>query len=158
MNWQRAFFCIALNHLSTRLQLDSVIVDETVNIYSRGDVLIQNCVGFGSAATKNATVGACEDTSSYCLSDSCADATVGIECKCMFKGEEVLFPTDCMQVGYAEQSFEFSDKSLNASPSTRRQSAVIKVPVPSTQTLTYLIQKPDNETAELMLANVRLSA
>ena len=110
MNWQRAFFCVALNHLSTRLQLDSVIVDETVDIYSRGDVLIQNCVGFGSAATKNATVGACEDTSSYCLSDSCADATVGIECKCMFKGEEVLFPTDCMQVGYAEQSFEFSDK------------------------------------------------
>ena len=47
--------------------------------------------------------------------------------------------------------------SLNVSPSARRQSAVIKVPLPSTQKLTYIISKPYNETAELMLANVRLS-
>ena len=36
-----------------------------------------------------------------------------------------------------------------------RQSAVIDVPVPSTRTLTYLIAKSANESAELVLANVR---
>ena len=55
------------------------------------------------------------------------------------------------------RSFASSDTPLNRD-FTLRQSAVIKVPLPSTQTLTYIIAKPDNETAELMLANVRLSA
>jgi hypothetical protein len=34
------------------------------------------------------------------------------------------------------------------------QSAVIAVPIPSTRTLTYIIPKPLNESAELLLANV----
>ena len=80
-------------------QLDSVIVDETVSIFSTANVLVQNVDGLTSTATKNATVAACADTSSFCLADSCADATVGIECKCMFKGKVAVFPTDCMQVG-----------------------------------------------------------
>ena len=92
------------------MQLDSIVVDDTFDIYSATNVLVQNAVGLTSTAAKNATVGACEDTSNYCLANSCADATVGIECKCMFKGEEAMFPTDCMQVGCAdEKSFASSD-------------------------------------------------
>jgi hypothetical protein len=76
----------------------------------------------------------------------------------MCKGKEAMFPTDCMQVKRDNWSFASSDTPLNRVDFTLRQSAVIKVPLPSTQTLTYLISKPHNETAELMLANVRLSA
>ena len=143
---------------STRLQLDSTVVDSTFDISAAANVLVQNVDGLTSAAVKNATVGACEDTSNYCLATSCTDAAIGIECKCMFKGEEAMFPTDCMQVRRDRRSFASSDTPLNRVDFTRRQSAVIKVPLPSTQTLTYIIAKPDNETAELMLANVRLSA
>jgi hypothetical protein len=53
------------------LQLDSVIVDATFDIYSTANVLVQNVDGLTSTAVKNATVGACEDTPNYCLASSC---------------------------------------------------------------------------------------
>jgi hypothetical protein len=87
------------------LQLDSIIVDATFDIYSTANVLVQNVDGLTSTATKNATVAACEDTPTFCLADSCTNKIIGgIECKCMFKGEQINFPTDCMQVKYAERS------------------------------------------------------
>ena len=113
------------------LQLDSVTVDETVDIYSKSDAVIQNCAGFGNASAENASIALCAVTQDYCLPEACTDVLVGTDCICDVKGVQMDFPVDCMQ------------------------SAVIAVPVPSTQTLTYIIRKPYNETAELMLANVR---
>ena len=81
------------------LQLDSVAVDETVDIYSRGDALIQNCVGFGSAAGGNASIASCAATNDYCLREACADVAIGTDCICEVAGEQIAFPTDCMQVG-----------------------------------------------------------
>ena len=112
------------------VQLDSVVVDQTVNIFSNSSTLLQNCDGFGSASVKKATFASCASTSEFCVPTSCLDTSAGIDCICEYKGVEVPFPTDCMQ------------------------SAVIAVPIPSTRTLTYLIPKPLNESAELLLANV----
>jgi hypothetical protein len=114
------------------VQIDSVVVDDTVSIYSNGTkVLLQNCEGFTSTAVAKAEIATCASTADYCLRDSCVDSTVGIDCLCVVDGVQTLFPTDCMQ------------------------SAEIKVILPSTHTLTYIIQKPLNETAELLLSNVR---
>ena len=116
------------------VQFDTVTVDESVNIFSNSSVLLQNCDGFSSASVKKADIATCESTSDFCIPSSCMDVTsaAGIHCICTAGGVEVPFPTDCMQ------------------------SAVIAVPLPSTRTLTYLINKPFNESAELLLANVRM--
>ena len=111
------------------VQLDTVDVDETIDLFSTAKVLVQNCDGLETAAAKNGTVASCESTGDYCLRDSCIDNSVGIQCICMVNGQQQLFPPDCMQ------------------------SAVIDIPVPSTKTLTYLVEKPFNSTAELVLAN-----
>ena len=114
------------------IQLNTVDVEGEFDISSSSKILVQNCEGLISTAADNATVASCASTSDYCLGESCSDTTIGIECICEYKGEQTAFPTDCMQ------------------------SAVIGVPLPSTHTLTYIIPKPWNETAELMLANVRV--
>ena len=60
------------------------------------------------------------------------DISVGTECVCTVNGVAIgAFPSDCME------------------------SAVIAIPLPSTHTLTYITNKPLNETAEFLLANVR---
>ena len=80
------------------MQLDSVVVDDTVSVFSNGTiVLIQNCDGFDSTAVAKAEIGTCATTAAYCLRESCSDATAGIECVCNVSGTEVPFPTDCMQ-------------------------------------------------------------
>ena len=85
-------------------QLDSVVVDGTVNIFSNGsDVLLQNCDGFGSASVKKADIATCASTSEFCVPSSCFDATVaGTDCICTVDGVEVPFPTDCMQSAIIE--------------------------------------------------------
>ena len=113
------------------LQLDTVVVDESVNIFSNNSVLLQNCDGFAQETVKKADIATCVSTTDFCIPSSCMDSTAGINCICEVAGEQVPFPTTCMQ------------------------SAVIAVPLPSTRTLTYIIQKPFNESAELLLANVR---
>ena len=116
--------------LDFALQLDTVFVDGSVDIYSHGRVLVQNCIGFNSSAVQNASVGTCQSTTDYCLVESCADDDrVGIECICEIDGIPNTFPVDCMQ------------------------SAVMEIPVPSTHSLTYLVSKPLNKTAELVLSN-----
>ena len=113
-------------------QMDSVVVDDTVTVFSNGTkILLQNCEGFSSTALAKAEVATCASTADYCLRESCVDTATGIDCVCEVDGIETPFPTDCMQ------------------------SAVIKVLLPSTLTLTYIINKPFNESAELLLANVR---
>jgi hypothetical protein len=84
-------------------QLDSVVVDDTVNVFSNGsDVLLQNCDGFGSASVKKADVATCASTSEFCVPSSCFDATAGTDCICTVGGVEVPFPTDCMQSAIME--------------------------------------------------------
>ena len=84
------------------LQLDTVIVDGSVGIFSLGKVLVQNCQGLNSTAVQNASVGTCESTAVYCLAESCADDRVGIECICEIDGVPNPFPTDCMQSAIIE--------------------------------------------------------
>jgi hypothetical protein len=85
------------------LQLDNVIVDDTVTIFSNGTkVLMQNCDGFSSVVAKKADIATCASTSDYCLRESCIDAAVGIDCNCEVDGVEVPFPTDCMQSAVIE--------------------------------------------------------
>ena len=116
------------------LILDSVIVDETVNIFSNGSkVLLQNCEGFSSTTVAKAEIATCASASDYCLRTACVDTSAGIDCICKVDGAETPFPTNCME------------------------SAVIEVLLPSTHTLTYLINKPFNESAEVLLANVRIN-
>ena len=114
------------------VQLDTNVFDDTFDIYSTGKVLVQNCKGLDDlAAAKNASVATCDSTSAYCLDESCLDASIGIDCICEYNGVEVPFPSDCMR------------------------SAVLAVPVPSLHTLTNLVRKPQNETSEFVIANVR---
>ena len=84
------------------LQLDTVVVDESVDIFSHSKVLLQNCEGFNSMAVQNASVGTCQSTTDYCLAESCADDRVGIECICDIDGVPNPFPTDCMQSAVIE--------------------------------------------------------
>ena len=84
------------------LQLDTVVVDGSVDIFSNGKVLVQNCEGFNSTVVQNASVGMCQSTTSYCLADSCANDRVGIECICDIDGVPNPFPTDCMQSAVIE--------------------------------------------------------
>ena len=111
-------------------------------------------------AVKNATVGTCESTSDFCLAESCSDTTVGIDCICEVAGEQVAFPTDCMQViligacAVNTGRRRPSDVVLNHRPPLPPQSAVLEVPVPSKNVLTYIVPKPRNETNEFILANV----
>ena len=84
------------------LQLDTVVVDGSVDIFSHGKVLVQNCQGLNSTAVQNASVGTCESTTDYCLTESCADDRVGIECICEIDGVPNPFPTDCMQSAVIE--------------------------------------------------------
>lgn len=115
------------------VQLDTVIVDETVNIFSnRTKVLVQNCDGFGDATPPQvADIATCASTKDFCPQTVCFDADHGIDCICEFNGSAIPSPGDCMQ------------------------SAIIGVPLPSTQKLTHIIQKPFNESGELLLTNVR---
>ena len=114
------------------VQLDSVVVDETVSVFSNGSkILLQNCEGFSSTAVAKAEVATCTSTTDYCLRESCVDTTTGIDCICEVDGVETPFPAGCME------------------------SAVIEVLLPSSHTLTYITQKPFNETSEFLLANVR---
>ena len=73
------------------------------------------------------------------------------------RARRLCSPLTACRWGAPRGALRYSLKSLKRVIFARRQSAVIKVPLPSTQTLTYIIQKPNNETAELMLANVRAS-
>ena len=86
------------------IQLDTVTVDDTVNIFSNGsEVLLQNCDGFGGASVKKADIATCASTSEFCIPSSCMDATAGgIDCICTVDGVEVAFPTDCMQSAVME--------------------------------------------------------
>ena len=85
------------------IQLDTVVVDDTVNIFSNGsDVLLQNCDGFGSASVKKADIATCALTSDFCVPSSCTDVTAGTDCICTVDGVEVPFPTDCMQSAIME--------------------------------------------------------
>ena len=85
------------------LQLDTVVVDRSVNILSNRKVLVQNCKGFNSTAVQNASVGACQSTTDYCLAESCADdRDVGTDCNCEIDGVPNPFPTDCMQSAVIE--------------------------------------------------------
>ena len=84
------------------LQLDTVVVDGSVDIFSHSKVLVQNCEGFNSTAVQNASVGTCQSTADYCLAESCADDRVGIECICDIDGVPNPFPTDCMQSAVIE--------------------------------------------------------
>ena len=84
------------------VQLDSNIVDSTFDICSYSNVLVQNVVGLTDDAVKNASVATCDDTSDYCLADSCIDASVGIDCICDIDGVSNPFPTDCMQSAVIE--------------------------------------------------------
>ena len=86
------------------IQFDTVVVDDTVNIFSNGsDVLLQNCDGFGSASVKKADIATCASTSDFCVPSSCMDVTTGgTDCICTFGGVEVPFPTDCMQSAIIE--------------------------------------------------------
>ena len=84
------------------LQLDTVVVDGSVDVFSHGKVLVQNCQGLNSTAVQNASVGTCESTTDYCLAESCADDRVGIECICEIDGVPNPFPTDCMQSAVIE--------------------------------------------------------
>ena len=52
------------------VQFDNIDVDETVDIYSSGNVLIQNSQGFRLGAVDNASVGACASITDHCPSDS----------------------------------------------------------------------------------------
>ena len=113
-----------------RVRFDTTVVDETVTILSRGDVLIQNSEGFTNEIAKNASIGTCASATSQCLRDSCSDMAIGIDCACEVDGEIIPFPVDCMT------------------------SAVIDVAVPSTHTLKYVITKPHNDTVQFVLANV----
>jgi hypothetical protein len=83
--------------------MDSVVVDETITIFSNGsNVLLQNCVGFSSTAVAKAEVATCAATSDYCIPESCVDTSVGIDCSCEVDGVEIPFPTDCMQSAVIE--------------------------------------------------------
>ena len=85
------------------LQLDTVVVDRSVNILSNRKVLVQNCKGFNSTAVQNASVGTCQSTADYCLAESCADdRDVGTDCICEIDGVPNPFPTDCMQSAIIE--------------------------------------------------------
>ena len=84
------------------LQLDTVVVDESVDIFSHSKVLLQNCEGFNSMAVQNASVGTCQSTTDYCLAESCADDHVGIDCICDIDGVPNPFPTDGMQSAIIE--------------------------------------------------------
>ena len=107
------------------VQLDSVVADETLTILSPNLVLLQNTEGVSTQAVNNATnIATCQSSSDFCLASSCSDTTIGIDCACIVDGVATIFPTNCMA------------------------SAAIKVAVPSTHTLTYLVEKPNNETAE----------
>ena len=84
------------------VKLDTVTVDDSVNIFSNSSVLLQNCDGFSSATVKKAEIATCESTSDFCLPSSCIDATdvtsAGIDCICTVDGGgQVAFPTNCMQ-------------------------------------------------------------
>ena len=68
------------------VQLDTITVDSTFDIISRGAVLVQNCHGLSSTAVKNASIGTCGSTSDFCIPESCADEAVGIECMCFVDG------------------------------------------------------------------------
>ena len=107
------------------VQMDSVVVDETVSIFSNGTkVLLQNCDGFTSTAVAKAEVATCASTAAFCLRESCIDTSVGNGCVCKVDGAEVPFPTDCMQVGGACVPSHHPTKSLNVSPSATRPPAV----------------------------------
>ena len=83
--------------------LDSVVVDESVSIFSNGStVLLQNCVGFSSTAVAKAEVATCAATSDYCIRESCVDTSVGTDCVCEVDGVETPFPTDCMESAVIE--------------------------------------------------------
>ena len=84
------------------LTLDTVVVDGSVDIFSHGTVLVQNCIGFNRTAVQNASVGTCQSTTDYCLAESCANDRVGIECICAIDGVPHPFPTDCMQSAIIE--------------------------------------------------------
>ena len=84
------------------LQLDTVDVDGTVDIFSHSKVLVQNCKGLNSTAVRNASVGTCQSTTDHCLAESCTDARIGIECFCDIDGVPNPFPTDCMQSAVIE--------------------------------------------------------
>ena len=72
-------------------------------------MLIQNTEGLTTVAVKNATVATCGSTSDYCLAESCSDVTVGIDCICeVASGEQVAFPTDCMQARATSSSAVYS--------------------------------------------------
>ena len=82
------------------VQLDTVVVDSTVGIWSSGKVLMQNVVGFSDDAVKNASLATCSSTGEFCIADSCTDdsATIGTQCICTVDGVEQPFPVGCMQV------------------------------------------------------------
>ena len=100
MNTAAGEFAIVVDDIAApdfSAQFDTVVVDGSVDIFSHGKVLVQNCVGFNSTAVQNASVGTCQSTTDYCLAESCADERVGIDCICDVDGVPNPFPTDCMQ-------------------------------------------------------------
>ena len=100
------------------LQLDTVSVDGSIDIYSHSEVLLQNCEGFNGTAVQNASVGTCQSGTDFCLAESCSDMTVGIDCICeVASGEQVVFPTDCMQARATRVSPRFAVNSSRCHPS-----------------------------------------
>ena len=97
------------------LQLDTVVVDGSVDIFSHGKVLVQNCKGFNSTAVQNASVAMCQSTSDYCLAESCADkGVVGTDCICDIDGVPNPFPTDCMQSAVIEARLSIANSLILA--------------------------------------------
>jgi hypothetical protein len=140
------------------LQLDTIVVDGSVDILSHSAVLVQNCKGFNSTAIRNASVGTCQSTSDFCLAESCADADdhVGIDCICFIDGAPNPFPSDCMQSAVIEaRPLPFAFPPFPGDTTSDFCSPPTQVPVPSTHTLTYLVSKPLNKTTEFVLSNVR---
>ena len=148
------------------LQLDTVVVDGSVDILSHTKVLVQNCKGFNSTAVQNASAATCESTSDYCLAESCADDDrgIGTDCICIIDGVPNPFPTDCMQSAVIEANTPPSSFACNLL-SVRCMNALAtfiplpqQVPLPSSHSLTYLIPKPLTKTSEMVLSNVSASS
>ena len=113
------------------LRLDTVSfkANQLPALFSSDLILVQNCDGLKMADVVNVTVGTCADTGAFCLPTSCSDALIGIACYCVVDGVSTIFPTDCMD------------------------SAVLELTVPSKRTHTFVIEKPANSTAELVMSN-----
>ena len=108
MNTARGEFAIAVDTAPDfAVQLDTVVVDGSFDIFSHSKVLVQNCIGLNNTAVQNASVGTCQSTTDYCLAESCANDHVGIECICDIDGVLSPFPTDCMESAVIEVLADF---------------------------------------------------